>query len=113
MKTITIKNFDLKQTADSGQCFRMVRTDGGYSLISGEHYLEISQEGEHFHFDCPEETFAFWRHYFDLDTDYGAFIASIRPRDAYLQKAAEAGSGIRILNQDLCVNSAPSPRRRS
>ena len=42
-----------------------------------------------------------WKQYFDLGTDYGSFIASIRADDAYLAAAADAGSGIRILRQDL------------
>lgn len=118
-----IQNFDLQQTADSGQCFRMNRlTDGEgayhadagsncagascpgadvrYSVISAGRYLEISQKGSLFTFNCPDEDFPFWRRYFDLETDYSRFIASIRKRDVYLQKAAEAGNGIRILNQD-------------
>lgn len=63
-------------------------------------YLEISQEGQQFHFHCPDEDYPFWHHYFDLNTDYGAFLSSVKKRDHYLQNAANAGSGIRILNQD-------------
>lgn len=101
---IPCSNFDLAQIAASGQCFRMLpvsEKSGVWSLISGPHYLEISETPDGFFFDCPDESLSFWKQYFDLDTDYASFIASIRADDAYLAAAAKAGSGIRILRQDL------------
>lgn len=102
-----LDNFNLKQIADSGQCFRMhpcsdAAGDGvcSYYILSSGHFLKISQNHDQFLFDCPEEDMAFWDHYFDLDTDYAAMIRSIAPKDRYLTKAAEYGSGIRILRQD-------------
>lgn len=106
MTTFEIKSFDLRQIAESGQCFRMNRPGSAddhlctYSVISKGKYAELSQEGTLFTFNCPDEDLSFWRHYFDLDADYEAFIASVNPKDQYLQNAADAGSGIRILNQD-------------
>ena len=43
----------------------------------------------------------FWRHYFDIETDYGAVMAQINPNDTYLTAAAQLAWGVRILNQDL------------
>lgn len=107
MITLEIQHFDLQQIADSGQCFRMNRIDSEandgscrYAVISAGRRVEITQKGNSFTFDCAEAEFPFWHHYFDLGTDYGAFISSILKRDTYLQKAAAAGNGIRILNQD-------------
>lgn len=107
MITLEIQHFDLQQIADSGQCFRMNRIDSEanddscrYAVISAGRRVEIAQRGSFFTFDCTETEFPFWHHYFDLGTDYGAFISSILKRDTYLQKAAAAGNGIRILNQD-------------
>lgn len=107
---------DLRQIADSGQCFRMTELSdvpGRFSVISQERYLEIEQlecdwkqtdetrfEAKTFAFYCKEEELSFWERYFDLDQDYEAYISSVRKRDSYLQHAAQAGSGIRILNQD-------------
>ena len=101
---ISCLNLNLAQIAASGQCFRMLpvpEKPGSWSLISGPHYLEISGTPDGFFFDCPDEALPFWKQYFDLGTDYGSFIASIRADDAYLAAAADAGSGIRILRQDL------------
>ncbi len=99
---ISCLNLNLAQIAASGQCFRMLpvpEKPGIWSLISGTHYLEISETPDGFFFDCPDEALPFWKQYFDLGTDYGSFIASIRADDAYLAAAADAGSGIRILRR--------------
>lgn len=102
---ITVKNefFSLEQIAVSGQCFRMDRLDDGrYCVIAADRYLCASQNGDMVSFECAEKEYEeFWKHYFDLDTDYGRYIAAIDKKDSYLMAAAEAGKGIRILNQDL------------
>lgn len=98
-----IDNFDIAQICDSGQCFRMgCREDGRYSVIASGLYLEIEQKGNGGIFHCSESEFdGFWRGYFDLDNNYGAYIEQINPNDKYLVNAARFGSGIRILHQDL------------
>ena len=106
MITKALKNFNLRQIADSGQCFRMVPCDPNHSqtayrVISGRHFLIVEQTGDEVTFHCPNDEFAFWEHYFDLKTDYDTYIRAIDPMDDYLSRAAAFGSGIRILNQDL------------
>ena len=106
MITKALKNFTLRQIADSGQCFRMVpcdpnRSQTAYRVISGRHFLIVEQTGDEVTFHCPNDEFAFWEHYFDLKTDYDTYIQAIDPMDDYLSRAAAFGSGIRILNQDL------------
>ncbi len=98
-----IKNMDcldLKQIADSGQCFRMNPDGEGYTIVSRGQLLRISQQDCRITFDCPEEALTYWLHYFDCDTDYNAILGSVNPKDAYLREAAGAGRGIRILRQD-------------
>ena len=103
MVTMELDNFSLEQICDSGQCFRMKKTgEYTYSLVAGNQYLEVSQNGSIVDFNCSDtELICFWVPYFDLDADYGAYIERINPRDQYLSKAAVHGSGIRILQQDL------------
>lgn len=73
-----------------------------YQVIAGQRYLKLSQQGEECMFHCSQEEFEyFWKVYFDLENDYGAYISQINPRDAYLLAAADLGQGIRILRQDL------------
>ena len=98
-----IKNFDLEQIADSGQCFRWRKIDEGKYLIPAyDHIVTVAQSGEKFEFSCTEAKYQIiWKHYFDLELDYGKIIAAIDKNDTFLKEAAEYGSGIRILNQEL------------
>lgn len=98
-----INNFDLGQICRSGQCFRMYpRGEGRYSLIAGRHYLETEQRDGRTVFYCGQTEFeGFWEMYFDLKADYISYMGKIAPDDCYLNAAAEFGSGIRILRQDL------------
>ena len=98
-----LNHFDILQICQSGQCFRMEqKAEGLFSVIAGNRYLEVGQSGNQVSFDCSEEDFeGFWKHYFDLDTDYGAYISQVDPKDLYLNQAVAKGLGIRILKQDL------------
>ena len=91
----------LDAIADSGQCFRWQPLGEGYRIIASGRVLHASQRGDRVTLSCTRRAFdAFWRGYLDLDTDYGAIIAAIPPRDAYLRAAAAHGGGIRILRQE-------------
>lgn len=103
MYSIEIEDFSLDKIARSGQCFRMspVR-ENVYRVIAKDSCLIAEQKGSRFTFSCePEEFEQIWRSYFDLGTDYGAIRAGVDPEDQYLLSALEAGSGVRILRQDL------------
>jgi N-glycosylase/DNA lyase len=70
--------------------------------MAADRYLEIEQEGSFVNLDCSDAEFiVFWVRYFDLDADYQNYIDAVNPRDKYLNKAVQAGDGIRILRQDL------------
>ncbi len=102
------KNFDVRQIASSGQCFRMNPNPSKpdtYTLIAYGKYLELMQKPGSDTieiFGISERAFVEkWAAYFDLGTDYGSIIQSIDSEDIYLVSAAQKGSGIRILHQDL------------
>lgn len=103
MITKEIENFNLAQICQSGQCFRMRELENGsFAVVAGSRYLEVRQQEGICSFDCCGEEFeGFWKGYFDLEQDYGAYIGRIDSGDAYLSAAAGYGSGIRILRQDL------------
>lgn len=105
-----IDSFSLPMTLDCGQCFtfsplpvsdcieHLCQTWRG---TAGEQALTISQrtDGALFFHDTTAQQFdAFWRSYFDLDTDY-AQIKAVLAQDATLQKAITYAPGIRILRQ--------------
>lgn len=107
--THVIPCLNLKQIAESGQCFRMTPlaakvlpedADWGYRIISRKKGLTAWQKGPEICFECPKEDVDFWLTYFDADMDYQAVIDSVAPGDSYLLAAAAAGQGIRILRQD-------------
>lgn len=103
MYNALLSDFSPAAIAASGQCFRMRETAAGWSLIAGGRYLEIrpGDTPDAFAFSCTRAEFdAFWRAYFDLDTDYAPFRARCLKRDAYLQAACRYGAGLRILRQD-------------
>lgn len=103
--------FDLKQIAESGQCFRfkMLMSDRHgvmYSVVYKDNYLEIEQpvDEDVLLISCDMETWnSVWVHYFDLENDYEKYLRTIESLDGrydYIKKASRVSSGIRILNQD-------------
>jgi len=97
-------NFNVKQIADSGQCFRMnlIEKDK-YSLIAYDKYLELSQiDDETVKLSCSEDEFKdIWIDYFDLNYDYGKIIQLLSDgEDPFLRKITDFGKGIRILQQE-------------
>ena len=101
---IFIKNdyIDLKQIAESGQCFRWKKIcPGRYFVISDGRTACFFQEKTGIRILCHEKDEEYFRRYLDLDTDYGKIIEQIDPEDRFLSGAAKMGKGIRILRQDL------------
>ena len=97
---ITIRDdFDLEKIAQSGQCFRIRQLPGGmYRFISGRHILYIRPAGK-IQFQVSEWN-DFWEEYFDMHRSYEAVRRSSIGCGDYMERAAAAGAGIRILRQD-------------
>ncbi len=97
-------DFDLERIADSGQTFRFEKAEKeAYRIIAGDRCLYIREQGgEEYELSCEEgEFYAFWRDYFDLETNYREIRARIDERtDPFLYRASESEKGIRILRQD-------------
>lgn len=102
------QNFDIKQIADSGQCFRMNPIENKdnkvkYGLIAYGKYLELIQiNPDTVELSCTEEEFhQIWEEYFDLNYDYGKIIHTlVAGEDEFMKEAARFGKGIRILKQE-------------
>lgn len=98
------KNFNLKQIAESGQCFRMNPiSQNRYSLIAFDRYIELEQlKDDIIEISCSEDDYNnIWKDYFHLDYDYGSLVDKlINGNDKFLKDAAIYGRGIRILRQD-------------
>ncbi len=101
MVTVRLPCFDLRQIAESGQCFRLTSAGEEWRLVALGRFLRLKQEGDRVRFYCSQEEFdRVWKQYFDLDTDYPSFVSAPPPSDGYLCRAAGYGCGIRILRQD-------------
>lgn len=95
---IEVKNFEISQIADSGECFRWRKI--GESEYVGVIYgkiCRISQQGNIVNFEGISEDEFRW--YFDLEHDYSQ-IQSYYEKDPILSEAMQCGNGIRILNQE-------------
>ena len=93
------QQLNLIRTFECGQCFRWnANEDGVWTGVAGQYPAELfEKDGKVSIFsDAPE---AFWRDYFDLDSDYssadGLFMTV-----PWLDECTAAGRGIRILRQD-------------
>ena len=97
-------NFNLKQIADSGQCFRMTKVEEyTYSVIAFDRYIEIKQiDNNTVEVSCDQDEYnEIWYDYFDMGYDYAKVCKElIDGDDKFLSYAAKFGSGIRILQQD-------------
>ncbi|MBQ4354797.1 MAG: DNA-3-methyladenine glycosylase 2 family protein [Clostridia bacterium] len=105
--------FDAAKTFDCGQTFLIepsVQPDTGvlFCGTAGGKPLSLRQTGPD-SFDLfgvsPDEFHTFWRHYFDLDSDYAAANEEILRRTpkesrSVIQQAVLCGTGIRLLRQD-------------
>ena len=92
---------DLRQTLESGQCFRWRRLDEGiYVGVSGGHILKVRQERNGVTFTVSDRAEGdYWLGYFDSATDYSALIKRFSA-DPTLKAASEQNRGLRVLRQE-------------
>ena len=98
------EHFDLKTIADSGQCFKIFQVeDNTFDVLSMDLWVRVyyKPETNTYIFDCEDIEFEnFWKYYFDLNTDYTSYYNAIQQsNDDFLKRAADYGSGMRILRQ--------------
>lgn len=89
--------FDMKQTLECGQVFRFVQNAQEYRIMAGNHIANVSEFDDRYVIDCDDE--AFFRRYFDFDTDYEGIQSAVR-EEGFLSEAIDFGKGIHILRQD-------------
>ena len=95
--------FDLQKITDSGQCFRVTPLPGGtYRFLTGCEVLYIRKMSEEtYQVSCDPDTWeGIWKPYFDLGRNYRDIRKAVPAEDTFLDQAAQAGAGIRILRQD-------------
>jgi 3-methyladenine DNA glycosylase/8-oxoguanine DNA glycosylase len=99
-----LRDFNLEQTLECGQCFRFVKIgDNHYIITAKNKILDIEQTEDEviFHNTSLEEFQLLWADYFDLNTDYGKIKDYLIAKDKIMGEVIQKGEGIRILNQDF------------
>lgn len=99
-----VKDFDLSQTLECGQCFRFYKQDvQDYVVVAYKHLLHIKQVEDRLIFlDTDRNTVEkLWIPYFDLERDYGAIKDFLLKKDDTLKEAICEKYGVRILNQEF------------
>lgn len=101
IKINDVKDIDLTHIFECGQCFRWIPAgDGAYAGAAGGKAARITLEGGTLTIEATGGDEAFWRSYFDLDTDYGKIKSRLASDEPGIADACRYGSGIRILKQD-------------
>ncbi len=93
--------FNVKDTLECGQIFRFKPFEKGYLVFSKDMACYAYNEDGKAVIECENENEGYFRYFFDLSRDY-SLIYSRAKKSRYdiVSRAAEAGKGIRILNQD-------------
>ena len=97
-----VKDFNIKQILECGQCFRWERiSDTNYIIVAYRRVIEVIQEGSTVTIlnTNMNDFNEILKNYFDLDVNYEEVKEELS-KDELLKKSVEFGYGIRILNQD-------------
>ncbi len=97
-----VKDFNIKQILECGQCFRWERiSDTNYIIVAYRRVIEVIQEVSTVTIlnTNMNDFNEIWKNYFDLDVNYEEVKEELS-KDELLKKSVEFGYGIRILNQD-------------
>ena len=97
-----IKDLDLKQTLDCGQCFRWRElSDGSFEGVVRGRAARAYMNGDSLCLDGTDEADrSMWADYFDLGLDYTAVKAHLSSLHPVMAEAARYAPGIRILRQE-------------
>jgi len=104
-----VRDFSATQIFESGQCFRFSREpDGSYTGVVRGCFANILYDNEEDRITIWSDympksdtlRIKFWRDYLDLDRDYRDIKRVLSDRVQVMEKAIQAGSGLRVLNQD-------------
>lgn len=93
--------FNVKDTLECGQIFRFKPFEKGYLVFSRDRACYACNENGKAIIECKTDDEEYFRNFFDLSRDYSSIYSRAKKsRYDIVSLAAEAGKGIRILNQD-------------
>lgn len=96
------KNFDLKSTVFSGQCFRMSENNNIITLILDDRVIHIKENKLNYEIYSNEDKGLKEKinYYFDLNRDYEKINKKIITSDKEMKKIINVSKGYRILKQN-------------
>lgn len=99
---LEVKDFCIKQILECGQCFRYYKlSEKDYIVISFGKIIRAKQINNILELYCDENDYNnIWKHYFDMDRDYGDIKDVLAKKDPYLKLAVNNKYGVRLLRQD-------------
>lgn len=93
--------FNVKDTLECGQIFRFKPFEKGYLVFSKDMACYAYNEDGKAVIECKTDDEEYFRNFFDLSRDYSSIYSRAKKSEYdIVSLAAEAGKGIRILNQD-------------
>lgn len=102
-KVVTVPNFSIQKSLDSGQCFRYKERNGVWQVISGGRMgLFIQRDPNTLEILAASEAdLEYWANYFGLYDDYGELQSLIYgTKHPFLIECYETSKGLRVLHQD-------------
>ena len=93
--------FNVRDTLECGQIFRFKPFEKGYLVFSKDRACYACNENGKAIIECKTDDEEYFRNFFDLSRDYSSIYSRAKKSEYdIVSLAAEAGKGIRILNQD-------------
>ncbi len=97
IKNLSVSNFSLQHSLESGQFFRYSLVDGWYYVTVRDMFFRLRQQNNLLEFEGCSELFI--KHFLGLDIDYAAMVEFIA-KDDCMKQAIVCCQGLRLLNQD-------------
>ncbi len=88
--------FNLQYTLESGQIFRILKTNNAYRIFSNV-IFDVYVENNYLYYNNVDENFI--KNFFSFDIDFDAIVKQISI-DSYIKTAIKAFEGLIILTQD-------------
>jgi N-glycosylase/DNA lyase len=98
VEKITVTDFDLAATLNSGQVFHWHPEGAGFAGLIGDLPLYVEQSAQDTLMVSPGQS-ALARNYFGLDHDLTSIRRTLPKKDSHLRRALKYAPGLRILRQ--------------
>jgi N-glycosylase/DNA lyase len=98
---LTVRDYDLSATLDSGQVFRWQKQNESWVGVVGKHWVRLTQTpgGIHASTVAPVENWHWLSQFLQTETDLSAVLKKF-PDDEPMRAAVAACCGLRLLRQD-------------